>query len=84
MLISSVAGLGGVLIICVICITCCCCCCCGKSKKAHSVTIGAEPINDASVGLISKTPNTDSKREELSKKYGLKSKKNRFESSDDV
>jgi len=64
-------GLGvlGVILLCVCGGICCCCLCCRNKKKIRTPTPDSTPFQEEQQPFISKTPRTDSKREEMKKKY---------------
>ena len=73
MLLGSLVMFGVLVFSLVLCGVCCCCCCRRKKALYDSSLRLEEPINEENVGLLPPTPKTNARREELTKKYGLKS-----------
>jgi len=72
-LVASAGVVGLILLSFLLCV-CCCCCCSRKKKNAQAKGFKSIQMEEEKETLIaSKHPKTDSRREELRKKYALKS-----------
>jgi len=75
-LLGAVGALGLLILILLLCV--CCCCCCAKKNKKNKKHLKdfkefkAIQLEEEKENLVSKTPKTDSRRAELSKKYSSK------------
>ncbi|KYQ91160.1 hypothetical protein DLAC_08072 [Tieghemostelium lacteum] len=66
------AGIIAVILFFFFCI--CCCCCCRRRDSHEHKYYSIQNSEDENSHLISKTPKTDARREELYRKWGIKSK----------
>jgi len=68
---GGVSFVAFLLLVCLCCVVCCCCVRSSKKKKRKNL-VEAQPssvVTEEKTPLVSKTPKTDAKRLELSKKY---------------